>query len=142
MRTTFKMIRNAITRHVVLVLLFLQTGCSGLKFTHVTPGQSVEVALAKKASAMPTPTPPPLAVVEGGELPNKRAEEIEDNFALGNFCLETGKNEEAITAFEKVVKLDPSYAEGWSKLAIACHNAGKKEKADEAMRKFMALTSR
>jgi Tfp pilus assembly protein PilF len=136
------MMRNAIHRRLVIYLLFLLAGCSGVKLTRVPPGQSVEVALAKKATALPTPTPPPSVMVQGGELPNKRAEEIEDGFALGNFCLEGGKYAEAIGAFEKVVKLDPTYAEAWSKLATAYQNAGKKEKAQEAMRKFNALTTR
>jgi len=134
--------QNAINRKIsVMVLLFL-TGCSGVKFTRVTPGESVEIALAKKATARPTPTPAPYAIVQGGEMPGKSLEEIEDSFALGNFCLEGGKNEEAIGAFEKVVKLDPSYAEAWNKLSTAYQNAGKKEKADEAMKKFKALTAR
>ncbi|MEI8342144.1 MAG: tetratricopeptide repeat protein [Verrucomicrobiota bacterium] len=126
---------------LVLPLLVL-AGCSGVKFTHVTPGQSVEVALAKKATAVPTPTPVPYAMVQGGEMPNKNMEEVEDSFALGSFCLEGGKTAEAISAFEKVVKLDPSYAEAWSKLATAYQAVGKKEKADEAMKKFKSLTTR
>ena len=134
---------NAINRTLTLVLLLLQAGCSGVKFTRVAPGQTVEVALAKKATALPTPTPPPdYARLQGGDLPNKHTEEIEDQYALGSFCLETGKYEEAIIAFEKVVKLDPSYAEAWGKLATAFQNAGKLAKADEAMRKFKALTTR
>jgi len=124
-----------------MALLLLQAGCAGVKLTRVQPGQSVEVALAKKATALPPPAPPP-AMTQGGELPNKNTEAIEDGFALGNFCLESGKTEEAIRAFEKVLKLDPSYAEAWSKLATAYQNAGKKEKAEEAMNKFKALTTR
>jgi len=110
-----------------------------MKFTHVPPGQSVEVALAKKAVAVPTPTP---AMVQGGELPSKDVEAAVDAFSLGNFCLEAGKTKEAIEAFEKVVKLDPSYAEAWSKLSEAYLKAGNKAKSDQALQKYKALTLR
>lgn len=130
--------RKVFTRFLAAALLLMTVCCSGVKITRVPPGQSVEVALAKKATAIPTPTP--LPVLEGPMLPDKAADEMEQNFTLGNFCLETGKNTEAIDAFEKVVKTDPTYAEAWNKLVTAYRNAGKKDKADEAENKFKALS--
>lgn len=134
--------RNAFNRQLLLIMLLLSAGCSDVKFTRVTPGESVEIALAKKASAISTPAPAHSAIVQGGDLPDKHLEEINDQLALGNFCLEGGKNDEAINAFEKVIKLDPSNAEAWNKLSTAYQIAGKKEKADEAMKKFKSLTTR
>jgi len=129
-------------QNFAVILLLLIGGCSNLKLTHVTPGQSVEVALAKKATPLETPAEPSMTPgpVEG--LPDKKSEEIEDQFALGNFCLESNKIKEAITAFEKVVKLDPTYAEAWGKLATAYETAGKTEEAAEAMKKFKSLSLR
>ena len=134
--------RSAINVRLSAGLLFLLAGCTGVKFTRVQPGDSVEVALAKKASAVPTPAPRPRVMVQGGDLPDKRMEEIEDGLALGTFCLEGGKTNEAIGAFEKVIRLDPSNTEAWGKLASAYQTAGKKEKAEEAMKKYKKLTAR
>jgi len=125
---------------VTTVALPLLAGCADWKLTRVQPGESVEIALAKKATAMPTPTPPPS--FQGGDLPDKITEAVLESVALGNFCLEAGKNEEAAAAFEKAARLDPTFAEAWKKLAVVYQNTGRKEKAEEALRKFKTLTER
>ena len=128
-------------------LLLLLGACSNLKFTHVTPGQSVEVALARKATPVETPGQPVEITQEVARedvkgLPDKRSEEINDQFALGGFYLESGKTKDAINAFEKVVKLDPTYVEAWGKLATAYAATGQTEAAAEATKKFKALSLR
>jgi len=110
-----------------------------MKLTRVPPGQSVEFALAKKAIPVPTPTPD---MIQGGALPYRDVQTVEESFALGNFCLQTGKFSEAIEAFEKTVRLDPNYADAWFKLSQAYLTAGDKEKSGQAMMKYKELMQR
>ncbi len=113
---------------------------------HTPPGTSVNVALAKKAELVRLPGPPPLppgtlaadgrsAVIEP-ELPgNSTADRVAEAFSRGQFCMQAGKDAEAIAAFEQAVKLDPSFTEAWQHLAILYEKTGQEKKALEAFRK-------
>jgi tetratricopeptide (TPR) repeat protein len=118
---------------------------------HTPPGTSVEVALAKKAEivrypAPPTPPAPPAGPVAAAnvpavepELPNKKVEMVGEAYSRGQFCLEAGKDEEAILAFQEAVKLDPQFGDAWNKLALLYEKTGDEKKALEAFRQSKAV---
>ena len=127
------------------------TGCAGTGLTHVPPGESMNVALAKKAdlvrlpSATPAltdptvpnngPMPAPYAAVEP-ELPgNSIVERVGEAYSRGEFCLGAGKVDEAIVAFEEAVKIDPAFTEAWHHLAMLYEKKGNSKKAMEAFRR-------
>ena len=112
---------------------------------HTPPGTSVQVALAKKAELIRLPWPPPAlpgnvavagrsAVIEP-ELPNSTTDRVAEAFSRGQFCMQAGKDAEAIAAFEQAVKIDPSFIEAWQHLAILYEKTGQEKKALDALRK-------
>jgi len=122
------------------VALFL-SGCASMKVTHVPPGESLNVALAKKPDLvrLPAPEPSPLAPASYGavepELPgSSTVERVAEAFSRGEFCLSAGKDAEAISAFEEVVKIDPTFTEGWQHLAMLYEKTGDSKKAMQAFR--------
>jgi tetratricopeptide (TPR) repeat protein len=125
--------------------LFL-AGCSA-QFTRVPPGQSAMFARAQRAqfiAAAPSTQAPGYSGMGTVEppLPSGAAgDTVNDYYALGSFCLQQERNEEAISAFQKVVQLDPNYADAWNSLAICYQNTGETTKALEAFKKYKALTA-
>jgi len=123
------------------------TGCGYVH--HVPPGQSVAFSMAKKADlvAMP-PSPQPTLATAGSrtaaaqeniepQMPSASdTEKVADSFALGNLFMEQGRYTEAIAAYEAAVKIDPTFADAWNKLAVAYQNSGQDQKALEAYRRF------
>ncbi len=111
---------------------------------HTPPGTSVRVALAQKAELIRMPGPPPgsvtaaagrSAVIVEPELPgNSTMERVAEAFSRGQFCMQAGKDAEAIAAFEEAVKIDPSFNEAWQHLAILYEKTGQEKKALEAFR--------
>ena len=111
---------------------------------HTPPGTSVRVALAQKAELIRMPGPPPgtvaaadgrSAVIVEPELPgNSTMERVAEAFSRGQFCMQAGKDAEAIAAFEEAVKIDPSFNEAWQHLAILYEKMGQEKKALEAFR--------
>ena len=105
---------------------------------HTPPGTSVNVALAKKAELVRlpgTPTDGRMAVIEP-ELPgNSTMERVAEAFSRGQFCMQAGKDAEAIAAFEDAVKIDPAFSEAWQHLAILYAKIGNEKKALEAFRR-------
>jgi Tetratricopeptide repeat len=111
--------------------------------THTPPGTSVQVALAKKAELVRLPGPPPgdlagampvggLPIIEP-ELPGTSAvERVGEAFSRGQFCMEAGKDAEAITAFQETVKIDPGFTEAWQHLAILYAKVGQEKKSLDA----------
>lgn len=109
---------------------------------HTPAGTSVNVALAKKAELVRMPGPPPGSVAAGRpaiiepELPgNSTMERVAEAFSRGQFCMQAGKDAEAIAAFEEAVKIDPSFNEAWQHLAILYEKTGQEKKALEAFRR-------
>ena len=109
---------------------------------HTPAGTSVNVALAKKAELIRMPGPPPGSLAGGRsaiiepELPgNSTMERVAEAFSRGQFCMQTGKDAEAISAFEEAVKIDPSFNEAWQHLAILYEKTGQEKKALEAFRR-------
>lgn len=104
---------------------------------HTPPGTSVNVALAKRAElvrAVEPPMPPPgtLPMIEP-ELPqNGLTERVAEAFSRGQFCMQAGKDTEAIAAFEEAVRIDPGFTEAWHHLAILYAKIGNEKKALEA----------
>ena len=105
--------------------------------------------MAKKADlvAMP-PSPQPTPATAGSrtaaaqeniepQMPSASdTEKVADSFALGNLFMEQGRYPEAIAAYEAAVKIDPTFADAWNKLAVAYQNSGQDQKALEAYRRF------
>ena len=106
---------------------------------HTPPGTSVNVALAKRAELVRLPGPPPGSVTAGHlpviepELPgSSTVERVGEAFSRGQFCMQAGKDAEAIAAFEEAVKIDPAFSEAWQHLAILYAKTGQEKKALEA----------
>lgn len=109
---------------------------------HTTPGISVELAIAKKAAlvALPaTPTPKPIAAQHGDpsvpKIENREEDHSSEAFQRGEFCMNAGKNEEAVTAFREAVKLSPRNQQAWYNLAIVYERTGQSAEALDAFRK-------
>lgn len=121
------------------VLALALTAC-----VHTPPGTSVNVALAKRAElvrAVAPPLPPPgsLPIIEP-ELPgNSTVERVAEAFSRGQFCMQAGKDAEAIAAFEEAAKIDPGFTEAWQHLAILYAKIGQEKKALEAFRRARKL---
>jgi tetratricopeptide (TPR) repeat protein len=116
-------------------------------FRHVPPGQSLFEATAQKPElvALPAPpeqmvaanNPPPLpAAAATAPMPTIETEKVADDFTLGNLCMQQGRYEDAIKAYESALKDDPTFAEAWNNLAIAYQNSGQEDKAMAAFRKY------
>ena len=127
----------------VVVAVLVPAACSNMKFIHVPAGQSILVATAPKAVAIPTPPPQrgflyglfhhrTPDVSEGGNT-------VADYYSIGVFCLQQGKNAEAINALEKATQMDPGFGDAWSQLAVAYENTGANDKALEAYKRSKAI---
>ncbi len=131
-------------------------GCANMKLTHVPPGESVEVALAKKAELIRMPAPPASAMTATGaagasgvhvpavepELPGTSTmERVAEAYSRGEFCLGAGKDDEAIAAFEEAVKIDPAFTEAWQQLAMLYEKKGSSKKAIEAFRRSKKIAA-
>lgn len=103
---------------------------------HTPAGTSVNVALAKKAElvrAVAPPLPPGGLPLIEPELPqNGTVERVAEAFSRGQFCMQAGKDAEAIAAFEEAVKIDPGFTEAWHHLAILYAKVGQEKKALDA----------
>ena len=67
------------------------------------------------------------------ELPGtSTVERVGEAFSRGQFCLEAGKDAEAITAFQETVKIDPGFTEAWQYLAILYAKVGQEKKSLDA----------
>jgi Flp pilus assembly protein TadD len=104
----------------------------------------VGVALAKKATVVPTPTPAPVVTNTGNTAADAERESITetiaDDFTLGNLMMQQEKYAEAIKAYERAVKLDPTFAEAWNHLAICYQNLGQNVKAVDAFKRYKTIT--
>ncbi len=118
--------------------------CSHVQITHVPPGQSLGVAMARKADLVRMPAPPPGTVVQqpqpatspsAGMKEGDRLSHVADAFSRGEFCMNAGKDDEAIAAFEEVVKTDPTFTDAWQRLAALYEKKGDNKKAIEAFRR-------
>lgn len=112
------------------VLALALTAC-----VHTPPGTSVNVALAKRAELVRPAAPPPgslpagLPIIEP-ELPqNSTVERVAEAYSRGQFCMQAGKDAEAIAAFEEAAKIDPAFTEAWQHLAILYAKVGQDKKA-------------
>lgn len=136
----------------------LLTGCAQL--VHVPPGTSVEIALARKPEVTRMPEPPPGAVAastsgDSGAKPRVRTlnlppveptlptsdsvTAVAEAYTRGNNALQNGQNDDAISAFQQAVQIDPKFSEAWQKLAMAYEKAGKPDKARDAYRHWKEL---
>ena len=124
-------------------LIFLLSIVALTACVHTPPGTSVQVALAKKAELIRLPGPPPGSVAANGrsaviepELPgSSMTDRVAEAFSRGQFCMQAGKDAEAIAAFEQAVKIDPGFTEAWQHLAILYEKTGQEKKALDAFRK-------
>ena len=110
---------------------------------HTPPGTSVNIALAKKAELVRLPGALPkaagLPVIEP-ELPgNSIAERAGEAFSRGRFCMDAGKDAEAVAAFEEAVKIDSGCTDAWQHLAIIYAKLGQDKQALEAFHRAKKL---
>ena len=132
---------SAMPLRTLCALALLAAGLAAC--VHTPPGTSVNVALAKRAGLARLPGPLPgtagLPVIEP-ELPgNSLVERVGEAFSRGQFCMQAGKDAEAIAAFEEAVKLDPGCTEAWQHLAILYAKTGQEKKALEAFHRAKKL---
>ena len=126
---------------------FLMWGCStSVKITHIPPGESLNVALAKKADLVKMPEPPkpvpgPVAAVEPPLPVNNNVERVGEAYSRGEFCMQAGKDEEAIAAFEEAVRIDPAFTQAWQQLAWLYEKKGYSKKAMDAFRRAKKIAS-
>ena len=116
---------------------------------HTPPGTSVKVALARKAEMVRPAAAPNAPLAATGhvlvppvepDLPvNDQLERTAEAFSRATFCLEAGKDAEAIAAFEETVTIDPTFTEAWENLAVLYEKSGDTAKALEAFRKVKNL---
>jgi tetratricopeptide (TPR) repeat protein len=88
-----------------------------------------DVSSANIAASNP---PLPLPDIPGDPAlpePAGTADKVADLFTRGTTLLKAGQTGEAILAFEETVKLDPAFADAWTKLAAAYSKAGQDSKA-------------
>ena len=126
------------------LILPLALGTALIACTHTPPGTSVEIALAKRAELVrlpATPTPVPVHTVAApnvastGPAPTEKTEQVADAYARGEFCMKAGKDAEAISAFQEVVKLDPKFFQAWDSLATLYERAGNEKEAMSAFKR-------
>jgi tetratricopeptide (TPR) repeat protein len=139
-------IRRMISRlsHFALGLALVGGGMAAC--VHTPPGTSVEVALAKRPEVVRYPQPeiPKIAAASssssGGALPAApdKTELVADAYSRGEFCMKTGKSQEAIEAFREAVKIDPKFSAAWGMLAQLYEQEGQEQAAVEAFRKAKA----
>jgi tetratricopeptide (TPR) repeat protein len=114
--------------------------CGHVEITHVPPGQSLGVALAKKPQLVRLPAPPPGSVAQdrsptAGVKASDNIARIAEAYSRGQFCMNAGKDDEAIAAFQEAVKLNPAYSEAWQNLAALYEKKGDNKKAIDAFRR-------
>lgn len=120
---------------------------------HTPPGTSVEIALAKKAQLIRMPEAARIAKsgVGGTALPfvepelpmmDDRIEAEAEAFTRGKFAMDDGQDEEAITALEETVHIDPAHQEAWQLLAVLYEKMGSSKKAVAAFRRSKDLARR
>ena len=114
--------------------------CGHVEITHVPPGQSLGVALAKKPELVRLPAPPPGTVTQdrsanAGVKEGDRLAHVAEAFSRGQFCMNAGKDDEAIAAFQEVVKVNPAHSEAWQNLAALYEKKGDNKKAIDAFRR-------
>jgi len=61
---------------------------------------------------------------------------------LGHFYFDTGKNAEAVEAYEKSLALNPDRPDVWTDMGVMYRRSGKPEKAIECFDRALALNSR
>lgn len=96
--------------------------------------------LAKKAELvrLPAPAQPTPGSVPAVEPPlpgNSKVERVAEAYSRGEFCVGAGKDDEAIAAFEEVVKIDPTFTEAWQHLAMLYEKKGNPKKAMAAFKR-------
>src|SRR4051812_17273256 len=98
-------------RYSFHLFLPLAIGAALVACTHTPPGTSVEIALAKRAELVrppATPTPAPVRATSAPSVasttaePTEKTDKVADAYARGEFCMKTGNDEEAISAFQEV----------------------------------------
>jgi tetratricopeptide (TPR) repeat protein len=140
--------RIPLIRAAALAAAALALGaCGHVEMTHVAPGQSLGVALAKKPALVRLPNPPPGVVTQQARTPNSglaqsdNVARVAEVYSRGEFCMNTGKDDEAIAAFEEVVKIDPTFTDAWQRLAALYEKKGDNKKAIEAFRRAKKIAS-
>ncbi len=109
----------------------------------------MNAAMAKKAELVRLPAPPKPALGAPGsvaslepDLPrNSTVERVGEAYSRGEFCMQAGKDDEAIVAFEEAVRIDPAFNEAWQQLALLYEKKGNSKKALEAFRRAKKIAA-
>jgi tetratricopeptide (TPR) repeat protein len=125
----------------------LLAACARIQVTHVAPGESLNVALAKKPELVRLPAPPQTSVAAQAPMPpadlqkSDNTAKAADAFSRGEFCMSAGNDDEAITAFLDAVKADPTLSEAWQRLAALYEKKGDNKKAIDAFRRAKKIAA-
>lgn len=65
---------------------------------------------------------------------------VDAQMNLGLFAVQSGQYEKAIARFERITKIDPSYAEAWLYIGQTYASMGEKQKAIDALNHFAGMT--
>ncbi len=68
-----------------------------------------------------------------------RPDDYASHYNLGNFHLQRGNHEEALTSFENAIRLRPDFVPPYVNIAFVYNAQGKNEKAEASFRKAIAL---
>jgi Flp pilus assembly protein TadD len=105
-------------------------------------------ALARKPDLVRMPAPPQKAAapasaaVSATDLKKSDdASRVAEAFSKGEFCMSAGNDDEAIKAFQEVVRLDPTFSEAWQRLAALYEKKGDSKKALDAFRRSKKIAS-
>jgi len=139
-RMTFAFLRLALAP-------LLLAACAHVQVTHVAPGDSLNVALAKKPELVRLPAPPQTTVAAQSTQPpadlqkSDNVSKAADAFSRGEFCMSAGNDDEAIAAFLEAVKVDPTLSEAWQRLAALYEKKGDNKKAIDAFRRAKKIAA-
>lgn len=64
------------------------------------------------------------------------------NEGMGEVLMETGSSREAVTYFQRAVQVDPYNVTAYYRLSLASRNAGDRESAEQAMKRFLSLKAK
>jgi tetratricopeptide (TPR) repeat protein len=137
MKSHFPIFQAAAVAGVALAL----GACGHVQYTHVAPGQSLGVALARKADLVRLASPPPgsmagrMQAVEPDLPASDNLSRAAEAFSQGEFCMGAGKDDEAIAAYQQAVKIDPTFGDAWQRLAALYEKKGDNKKAMDAFRR-------
>jgi tetratricopeptide (TPR) repeat protein len=131
--TQVLVMKNPLIATLLFFLLALsQFACSGQQNSTANVNANVS-GDSTAAAAVATPVATPDGNANSGvELPQPATADAQGYYALGIDLYKQNRDEQAAEAFRQATTLDPDFAMGFMKLALAYRALGKKEEATKA----------